>query len=95
MFGGRFKTSRVNSINEGYKDTKGNGSLSRRSQSEDQPMLAFGGTTSSQATMLSPLESVFTNIIILEPLNPIFQRRKRKFRVELWLVRITSRKGQS
>lgn len=83
MFEGRFKTPRVNSLKEGSKDTKGHGPLSRRSQSEDRPTLAFGGTTGSPASTLSPLESLCTSIVVLGPLDPIFQMRKRTFRVEL------------
>lgn len=68
MFRGHFKPLRVKSVKEAYEDAQGNGLL-RRSQSEEQPKPEFGGTTSSQATMLSPLESVFTYVIPLECLK--------------------------
>lgn len=78
MCRGHFKTLRVKSIKEGDEDTKGN-RLLRRSQSEEQPKPEFGGTTSCQAPMLSPLESVFTYVIPLECLKQaIFQIRERK-----------------
>lgn len=86
MFRRHFKTLRVKSTNERYKDSKGNGLLSR-SQSEEEPKPEFGGTIISQATMLSPLESICTDIIVLEPLNPTFQRHR--LRAKLRLVRIT------
>lgn len=44
MFKELFKILRVKSTKKGYEDTKGNGLLSTRSQSEEQPEPEFGGT---------------------------------------------------